>query len=139
MTNHFDHFKYCLTGSTLVIPFVAHHLPRSSSLPVARELPLSFATHTGARRAPTGGSTIDWVGDKDHRLETFVTSGQPTRFIKPPTARDGNGWLETRSATVDVADPPLTVATCTRGTGCHAGLEVHEVENRLLKMVAPPG
>lgn len=145
-TNHFDHLGTSLTGSIAIIPWLRTTFP-GFIIGLWHENRLyRFATYTGARgeHLLVREQTIDWVvADKDHRLEMFVTQGPGSQFglLKGPTAVEmGKRVAETLSATVDVR---LTRRGDGRvlyqGTGRHAGLEVHEVENRLLKMVAPPG
>lgn len=142
-TNHFAQPGTSLTGSIAIIPWLRTSFP-GFIIGLWHEGRLyRFATYTGAKseRLAVTEHTIDWVvGDKAHRLEMFVTQGPNSRFglLKGPTTVEmGKRVAETLSATVAVrltrrGDDHVLY----EGTGRHAGLEVHEVENRLLKMVA---
>jgi len=83
--------------------------------------------------------TIEWVvGNRDHRLEMFVTQGADSTFglLKgPDTFEMGKRVAESLSATVHVRLTDRPGRVLFEGTGSHAGLEVHEVEARLLRMI----
>lgn len=143
-SNHFEQPGVCVTASIAVIPWLRTAFPgfiiglwRDGQL-------LRFATYTGAKteHLSVTDHTIDWVvADKSHRLEMFVTQGTAGTFglLKGPDRLDmGKRVAETLSATVHVrltsrSAPDRAIF---EGTGRHAGLEVHEVASRLLKMVA---
>ena len=141
-SNHFGVPGTSLTASIAIIPWVRTSFP-GFIIGLLHEGKLyRFATYTGAKtdHLAVTEHTIAWaVGDKEHRLEMFVTQGPGSKFglLKGPDTHEmGKRVAETISATVAVK---LTALKSGRvifeGTGRHAGLEVHEVESRLLKMV----
>jgi tocopherol cyclase len=141
-SNHFDHPGTSLTGSIAIIPWVHTSFP-GFIIGLLHEGHLyRFATYTGAKteRLVVTERTIDWVvADKRHRLEMSVTQGPGSLFglLKGPNSVEmGKRVAETMSATVSVR---LTTRrdghVLFEDAGRHAGLEVHEVENRLLKIV----
>lgn len=141
-TNHFEAPGTSLTASIAIIPWVFTSFP-GFIIGLWHESRLyRFATYTGAKveRLVVSEHTIDWVvGNGTHRLETFVTQGPDTAYglLKGPDVSEmGKRVAETQSATVATR---LTERKGGRvvfeGTGRYAGLEVHEVEERLLKMV----
>ena len=141
-SNHFEFPATSLTGSMAIIPWGRTSFPGFIiGLQHAGKL-YRFATYTGAKTEHLAVTehTIHWVvGDKEHKLEMFVTQGPGNSFglLKGPDTKEmGKRVAETISATVDVR---LTTRqngrTLFEGTGRQAGLEVHEVENRLVKMV----
>jgi hypothetical protein len=142
-SNHFETTGSCITGSIAIIPWLRSAFP-GFIIGVWHEGRLyRFATYTGAKteRLQVTEHTIDWVvRDRQHRLEMFVTQGPGSAYglLKgPTTAEMGKRVAETLSATVEarLIKSDGVDSTIFEGTGRHAGLEVHEVENRLLKMV----
>ncbi len=141
-SNHFAAPGTSVTGSIAIIPWVRTAFPGFIiGLWHGGHL-YRFATYTGAKteRLVVTDQTVDWVvGDRRHRLEMFVTQGAGRGFglLKGPDGAEmGKRINETLSATVRVR---LTERRENRvlfeGTGRNAGLEVHEVEARLLKMI----
>lgn len=142
-SNHFETPGNCLTGSIAIIPWSRSAFPGFIiGLWHDRQL-YRFATYTGARidRLNVTEHTIDWVvSDRRHRLEMFVTQGAGSTYglLKGPTTSEmGKRVAETLSAKVQVRLSQIAGSgrVIFEGSGRHAGLEVHEVENRLLKMV----
>jgi hypothetical protein len=140
-SNHFERLGMCLTASIAIIPWIRTAFPGFIiGLWYDGQL-FRFATYTGAtiERLDVTERTIDWVvSDKTHRLEMFVTQGQDSPFglLKGPDRVEmGKRIAETMSATAQVSLTERAGGVLFEGTGRHAGLEVHEVENRLLKMV----
>ena len=141
-TNHFGQVGTSLTASIAIIPWVVTAFPGFIIGLWHGGRLYRLATYTGAKveRLAVTEHTIDWVvGDRQHRLEMFVTQGPQSQFglLKgPDTLEMGKRVAETQSATVAVR---LTERASGRvifeDTGQHAGLEVHEVEARLLKMI----
>lgn len=141
-SNHFDVPGVSLTGSIAIIPWVRTSFPGFIIGLLHEDRLYRFATYTGAKveHLAVTEQTIHWVvGDRERRLEMFVTQGPGSQFglLKGPDTHEmGKRVAETISATVSVK---LTALKSGRvifeGTGRHAGLEVHEVESRLLKMV----
>lgn len=142
-SNHFEQPGSCITGSIAIIPWLRSAFP-GFIIGIWHEQQLyRFATYTGAKteRLHVTEHTIEWiVSDRKHRLEMFVAQGPGSTYglLKGPTTVEmGKRVAETLSATVQVrlskrGENSLVIF---EGTGRHAGLEVHEVENRLLKMV----
>lgn len=141
-SNHFETLGTSLTASIAIIPWWRTSFP-GFIIGLWHEGRLyRFATYTGARteRLAVSEHTVDWlVSDKAYRLEMYVTQGPDSQFglLKgPDIAEMGKRVAETLSATVETR---LTEKQGGRvvfeGTGRYAGLEVHEVENRLLKML----
>jgi len=141
-SNHFAAPGTSVTGSIAIIPWVRTAFPGFIiGLWHGGHL-YRFATYTGAKteRLVVTDQTVDWVvGDRRRRLEMFVTQGAGRGFglLKGPDGAEmGKRINETLSATVRVR---LTERRENRvlfeGTGRNAGLEVHEVEARLLKMI----
>ena len=141
-TNHFDDaLGTSLTASIAIIPWVRTAFPGFIiGLWHGGQL-YRFATYTGARteRLVVTEHTIEWVvGNRDHRLEMFVTQGADSTFglLKgPDTFEMGKRVAESLSATAHVRLTDRAGRALFEGTGRHAGLEVHEVEARLLKMI----
>lgn len=141
-SNHFGQKGISLTGSIAIIPWTRTAFPGFIIGLWLDEQLYRFATYTGAKieRLLVTDRTIDWVVvDKRYRLEMFVTQGAESEFglLKgPDTFEMGKRVAETLSATVRAT---LTERRGGRvlfeGTGRYAGLEVHEVEARLLKMI----
>jgi tocopherol cyclase len=142
-SNHFESPGTCLTGSIAIIPWLWSAFPGFIIGVWHEHQHYRFATYTGARteRLQVTEHTINWVvSDRKFRLEMFVTQGPGNTFglLKgPDTVEMGKRVAETISATVQVRLTEKNGAgrTIFEGTGRHAGLEVHEVEARLLKMV----
>lgn len=141
-TNHFTQPGTSLTASIAVIPWGPTAFP-GFIIGLWHEGQLyRFATYTGAaiRHLYVTDDTVDWaVADRHYRLEMFVTKGAGRGFglLKgPDTAEMGKRVAESLSATVRVRLISLAGgATLFEDTGRYAGLEVHEVEARLLKLV----
>lgn len=141
-SNHFDRPGTSLTGSIAIIPWLRTAFP-GFIIGLWHDARLyRFATYTGAtiERLAVTDQTIDWVvSDKAHRLEMLVTQGANRQFglLKgPDTAAMGKRVAETMSATVMARlTERRTGNVIFEGTGQYAGLEVHEVEARLLKMI----
>ncbi|MFO7663497.1 MAG: tocopherol cyclase family protein [Chloroflexota bacterium] len=142
-SNHFESPGTSLTGSIAIIPWLWTAFPGFIiGLWHERQL-YRFATYTGAKteRLQVTEKTIDWVvSDRKFRLEMFVTQGSGSTFglLKgPDTVAMGKRVAETLSATVQVSltEKKGNGRVIFEGTGRHAGLEVHEVEARLLKMI----
>ena len=141
-TNHFDDAPgTSLTASIAIIPWVRTAFPGFIiGLWHGGQL-YRFATYTGARteRLVVTEHTIEWVvGNRDHWLEMFVTQGADSTFglLKgPDTFEMGKRVAESLSATAHVRLTDRAGRALFEGTGRHAGLEVHEVEARLLKMI----
>lgn len=142
-SNHFEEVGTSLTASIAIIPWGPTTFP-GFIIGLWHESRLyRFATYTGAKteRLAVTDHNIDWiVGDKEYQLSLIVTQGSGSQFglLKgPDIAEMGKRVAETMSATVAVK---LTARRTGRvlfeGQGQYAGLEVHEVENRLLKMTA---
>jgi hypothetical protein len=141
-SNHFNEPGTCLTASIAIIPWLATAFPGFIIGLWHGGRLRRFATYTGAKieRLNVTLHTIEWVVvGKDHRLEMFVTQGAGSTFglLKgPDRAEMGKRVAETLSATVRAR---LTERSGGRvvfeGTGRYAGLEVHEVASRLLKMI----
>lgn len=145
-TNHFDAPGTSLTASIAIIPWWRTSFP-GFIIGLWHDGRLyRFATYTGARTEylRVTDETVNWtVGDKRHRLEMTVTQSADRGFglLKGPDGVEmGKRIAETLSATVEVR---LTERAGGRvlfaGMGRHAGLEVHEVEARLLQMVERAG
>jgi len=141
-SNHFDKSGTSITGSIAIIPWVRTAFPGFIiGLWHGGQL-YRFATYTRAKieRLAVTDTTVDWiVSDKARRLEMFVTQGEGQGFglLKGPDGVEmGKRVSETLSATVRVrlADKH-DGRVLFEGTGRNAGLEVHEVEARLLKMI----
>ena len=142
-TNHFDDAPgTSLTASIAIIPWVRTAFP-GFIIGLWHDGRLyRFATYTGAKteRLAVTEHTIEWVvGNPSHRLEMLVTQGGVSTFglLKgPDTFEMGKRVAESLSATAHVrlTDRP-TGRVLFEDTGRHAGLEVHEVEARLLKMI----
>ena len=142
-SNHFETPGTSLTGSIAIIPWGRTSFPGFIIGLWHGQRLYRFATYTGAstERLIVTEHTVDWlVSDKEYRLEMFVKQGPGSQFglLKgPDIAEMGKRVAETLSATVETR---LTEKQSGRvvfeGVGCYAGLEVHEVENRLLKMLA---
>jgi tocopherol cyclase len=142
-SNHFESPGTSLTGSIAIIPWLWTAFP-GFIIGVWHERQLyRFATYTGAKteRLQVTEKTIDWVvSDREFRLEMFVTQGSGSTFglLKgPDTVEMGKRVAETLSAKVQVrlTEKKDNGRAIFEGTGRHAGLEVHEVEARLLKMI----
>lgn len=141
-SNHFESPGSCITASIAIIPWLQSAFPGFIIGVWHAGRLYRFATYTGAKteRLTVTEHTIEWVvSDRKHRLEMFVTQGADSTFglLKgPTTAEMGKRVAETISAQVQVRLSKRTDnLPLFEGTGRHAGLEVHEVENRLLKMV----
>jgi hypothetical protein len=140
-SNHFERPGICLTASIAIIPWVRTSFPGFIIGLWADGRLFRFATYTGAKveRLDVTDRTIEWVvSDKTHRLEIFVTQGEGSTYglLKGPDRVEmGKRIAETMSATVQARLTDGAGGVLIEGTGHHAGLEVHEVENRLLKMV----
>lgn len=141
-SNHFKTPGTSLTGSIAIIPWIRTSFP-GFIIGLWHEGRLyRFATYTGARteRLTVTEDTVDWVvSDKAFRLSMLVTQGPGRQFglLKgPDVTQMGKRVAETLSATVEAK---LTEKRSGRVVfmeiGMYAGLEVHRVEERLLKMV----
>jgi hypothetical protein len=142
-TNHFSAPGTSLTASVAIIPWLNQAF-RGFIIALWHEGQLlRFATYTGARieRLDVTDETVHWVvSNRRHRLEMVVRQGAASRFglLKgPDMAEMGKRVDETLDATVEVSlyaldgtQPRLLFAD----TGAHAGLEVHNVQERLLAM-----
>ena len=141
-TNHFDEAPgTSLTASIAIVPWVRTAFP-GFIIGLWHDGRLyRFATYTGAKteRLAVTEHTIEWVvGNRDHRLEMAVTQGADSTFglLKgPDTFEMGKRVAESLSATAHVRLTDRVGHALFEGTGRHAGLEVHEVEARLLKMI----
>lgn len=141
-TNHFTRAGSCLTASIAIIPWLRTSFPGFIIGLWHGQRLYRFATYTGAKieRLVVTEHTIDWVvGDGAYRLEMFVTQGEGGAFglLKGPERTEmGKRVAETLSAT---AWARLSERAGGRvlfeDTGRHAGLEVHQVQARLLGMV----
>lgn len=141
-SNHFEQPGVSLTASVAIIPWGPTAFPGFIIGLWHNGRLYRFATYTGAKQEHlrVTDRTIDWVvGDKEHRLEMVVTQGEGASFglLKGPDRVEmGKRVAETMSATVRIRlTARQTGETLFEGTGRHAGLEVHEVQARLLKMV----
>ncbi len=141
-SNHFTALGTCLTASIAVIPWGPTAFP-GFIVGLWHDGQLyRFATYTGAKTAHlrVTDETVDWaMAGSGFRLELFVTQGEGRGFglLKGPDGFEmGKRVAETMSATVRVRLTALADGRVIfEDTGHHAGLEVHEVEARLLKMV----
>ena len=141
-SNHFAAPATSITGSIAIIPWGRTAFPGFIIGVWHGGQLYRFATYTGAKIERLGVTerTVDWVvANKRHRLEMIVKQGEGRGFglLKGPDGVEmGKRVAETLSATVQVR---LTERRGGRvlfeGLGRNAGLEVHEVEARLLKMV----
>ena len=142
-TNHFETPGASLTASIAIIPWVRTAFPGFIiGLWHGGHL-YRFATYTGAKveRLEVTEQTVDWVvSDRRHRLEMFVTQGEGRGFglLKGPDGAEmGKRVNETLSATVRARlSEKASGRVVFEGNGRYAGLEVHEVEARLLKMIS---
>ena len=141
-TNHFGQVGTSLTASIAIIPWLRTAFP-GFIIGLWHDGRLyRFATYTGAKveRLAVTEHTIDWVvGNKEHRLEMFVNQGPESQFglLKgPDTFEMGKRVAETQSATVATRlSERASGRVLFEDTGQYAGLEVHEVKARLLKMI----
>lgn len=141
-TNLFEQPGTCITASIAIIPWLMTAFP-GFIIGLWHEGRLyRFATYTGAKteRLHVTEHTIEWiVADRKYWLEMFVTQGAGSSFglLKgPDRAEMGVRVAETLSATVHVRlTERIGGRVVYEGDGRHAGLEVHEVAARLLKMV----
>ncbi len=140
-TNHFEQPGTSLTASIAIIPWGPTAFPGFIIGLWHAERLYRFATYTGAKtqRLHVTEHTIEWVvGNRDHRLEMFITQGEGSTFglLKgPDTFEMGKRVAESLSATAHVRLTDRAGRVLFEGTGRNAGLEVHEVEARLLGMV----
>jgi hypothetical protein len=141
-SNHFSHPGSCLTASIAIIPWLRTAFPGFIIGLWHDQRLFRFATYTGAKieRLRVTEETVDWaVVDKQYRLEMFVSQGPDSRFglLKgPDTAEMGKRVAETMSATVWTRlEERGSRRVLFEDNGRNAGLEVHEVESRLLKMI----
>lgn len=142
-TNHFTTPRTSLTGSIAIIPWGRTSFPGFIIGLWHDGRLFRFATYTGAKteRLVVTENTVDWqVSDKAFQLSMLVIQGPGRQFglLKgPDIAEMGKRVAETLSAMVEVT---LTDKRSGRvllaETGHYAGLEVHRVDERLLKMVA---
>lgn len=143
-TNHFDRPGVCLTGSIAIIPW-GRRAFRGFIVGLWLEQRLyRFATYTGAGtiELAVDDDMIHWVmEDKQHRLAITARRGSESRFglLKgPDTVEMGKRVAETLTAVVEVRLSSLVAGgerPIFSGRGRHAGLEVHNVQERLLNMV----
>lgn len=143
-TNHFDTPGTSLTASVAIIPWLRQAF-RGFIIAFrhAGEL-LRFATYTGATidRLEVTDDTVHWVvRNRRHQLEMVVHQSDQSRIglLKgPDTVQMGKRVDETLDARVDVRLLALGKGERPRllfeGTGRCAGLEVHNVQERLLAM-----
>ena len=140
-TNHFEQPGVSLTASIAIIPWGRTAFPGFIIGLWHHERLYRFATYTGAKteRLVVTEHTIEWVvGNREHRLEMFITQGEGSTFglLKgPDTFEMGKRVAESLSATVHVRLADRAGRVLFEGKGRNAGLEVHEVEARLLGMV----
>ncbi len=140
-TNHFGQVGTSLTASIAIIPWLRTAFP-GFIIGLWHDGRLyRFATYTRARteRLVVTEHTIEWVvGNRQHRLEMQVTQGAGSTFglLKgPDTFEMGKRVAESLSATVHVRLTERAGRVLFEGAGRNAGLEVHEVEARLLGMI----
>lgn len=142
-TNHFDTIGTSLTASVAIIPWQKQAF-RGFIIGLwhAGQL-LRFATYTGAaiERLDVTEHTVHWVvRNRHHRLEMLVHQSDQSRIglLKgPDTTQMGKRVDETLDARVDVRLFALESGRerlLFEETGRCAGLEVHNVRERLLAM-----
>lgn len=141
-SNHFSHPGACLTASIAIIPWLKTAFPGFIIGLWHGERLFRFATYTGAQieRLKVTEHAVEWaVVDKKHRLEMIVTQDHASRFglLKgPDTVEMGKRVAETISAEVWARlEERASRRVLFEDKGRNAGLEVHEVESRLLKMI----
>ena len=139
-SNHFGQPGTSLTASVAIIPWLRTAFPGFIIGLWHEEQLFRFATYSGARieRLDVTEHTIDWtVTDGRRQLEMFVTQGPESHFglLKgPDTVEMGKRVAETLSATVHCRLSE-SGRTLFEGTGHYTGLEVHNVQARLLPMI----
>ena len=139
-SNHFGPPGTSLTASVAIIPWLRTAFPGFIIGLWHEEQLYRFATYSGAKieHLDVTEHTIDWVvGDGRRRLEMFVTQGPDSHFglLKgPDTVEMGKRVAETLSAQVYCRLSENGRALF-EGTGQYTGLEVHNVQARLLPMI----
>ena len=140
-SNHFEQPGTCLTASIAIIPWLRTAFPGFIIGLWHGGRLYRFASYTGAKveRLDVSDHTIEWVvADDEHRLEMFVRQGPGSEFglLKGPDRVEmGKRVAETLSAVVQARLTTRDGRVLYEGTGRYGGLEVYQVEARLLKML----